>query len=111
MTETRAKIQLVPALGRHLKNGFDPLNPKDIFYIALLGIDPAKAGKGLGRALMEFALKDADEQNAPSGLFTQLAENVTWYQKFGFEVTLEEDIDLMRTHTLSWGMVRPAPRA
>lgn len=91
-----------------MKKAFGPAGAKDLFYISLLGIDPALSKKGLGKALLQHVLTLADEQHAEAGLFTQLEENVRWYEKFGFKVTVKEEIDLRESVVPSWGMVRPA---
>jgi GNAT superfamily N-acetyltransferase len=99
--------QLVPWLTSHLLKSFGPAGAKAIFYINLLGVDPALSGKGLGKALLQHVLEVVDEQNVAAGLFTQLEKNVRFYEKNGFQVTVEEEIDLRGKVVPSWGMVRP----
>ena len=50
---------------------------------------PAVRGKGYGQALMRSRLDRVDAEHAPAYLESSKAENVPYYQRFGFEVSGE----------------------
>jgi ribosomal protein S18 acetylase RimI-like enzyme len=68
-------------------------DPKDPHcHLGPIGIDPTAQGHGVGQRLMRLYCGDLD-RNAISGyLETDRAENVAFYQRFGFEVTDEMPI-------------------
>jgi len=76
------------------------------WYLAVIGSDTFVRGKGYGQALMNSRLERVDAEHAPAYLESSKAENVPYYQRFGFEVTGE--IVLPNGPTL-WPMWR-APR-
>jgi len=59
------------------------------WYLAVIGSDPAVRGKGYGQALMHSRLERVDAEHAPAYLESSKAENVPYYERFGFEVTGE----------------------
>jgi GNAT superfamily N-acetyltransferase len=59
------------------------------WYLAVIGSDTAVRGKGYGQALMQSRLDRVDAEHAPAYLESSKAENVPYYQRFGFEVTSE----------------------
>ncbi|UMB69334.1 GNAT family N-acetyltransferase [Mycobacterium paraterrae] len=59
------------------------------WYLAVIGSDPSVRGKGYGQALMQSRLDRVDAEHAPAYLESSKAENVPYYQRFGFEVTGE----------------------
>jgi GNAT superfamily N-acetyltransferase len=59
------------------------------WYLAVIGSDPSVRGKGYGQALMQSRLDRIDAEHAPAYLESSKAENVPYYQRFGFEVTGE----------------------
>lgn len=58
-------------------------------YLALLGVDPAQQGQGLGAALLAPGLERADEERWPCYLETAKPRNVDFYARSGFRVTGE----------------------
>ena len=66
-------------------------HPKDEphWYLAVLGVDGAAQGEGLGRRLIEPGLQRCDEEGLPAYLETMNEANLAWYARFGFEVTDE----------------------
>ena len=55
----------------------------------IVGVVPARQRQGLGRALLQPGLNQADAARLPCYLDTTLAENVIFYQKLGFHVLVE----------------------
>jgi hypothetical protein len=79
--------------------------PGPHFYLWGIVVDPNYQGMGIGKALMQPGMDQADAQSVPIYLETHDEKNVLYYQKMGF--------DLIRTETLPgfdlkfWPMVRP----
>ena len=49
----------------------------------------ARAGKGIGNALIRQVTDRCDQEGLPAYLESSKAENVPYYQRYGFEVTGE----------------------
>lgn len=78
-----------------------------VWFLATVGVDPARQGQGLGSAVLRAGLTEADRAGLPAFLETAEERNVRLYQRLGFQVTAEVDLpDGPRT----WCM-RRAPRA
>jgi len=56
------------------------------WYLPMIGVDPAKQGKGLGSALLRYALARCDEAGLPAYLESSNTANVPLYERHGFEV-------------------------
>jgi GNAT superfamily N-acetyltransferase len=65
--------------------------PPDHWYLLILGVDPARQGQGVGGSLIEPILRRADGEGRACYLETMKPRNVTFYQKHGFEVVVEDD--------------------
>jgi ribosomal protein S18 acetylase RimI-like enzyme len=74
------------------------------WYLSVLGVSPAHQRSGIGRSLIEPILERADRERMPTSLETFKAENVPYYERFGFEVTLEDVVPGGGPHM--WAMVR-----
>lgn len=59
------------------------------WYLGVIGTDPPRQGRGVGRALIEPLLTRADAEGVAAWLEASRPENVPYYQRFGFEVTGE----------------------
>jgi GNAT superfamily N-acetyltransferase len=68
----------------------DPKEPH--WHLDPLGVTPKLQGKGVGSQMMEFYCKQIDLTGLAAYHETDRPENVTFYQKFGFEVIGEERI-------------------
>lgn len=79
--------------------------PGPHWYLAILAVDPAYQGQGLGSQLLHAGTARADAANLPCYLDTATARNVPLYQRFGFQVVQEEDIEGANVHV--WNMLRP----
>jgi GNAT superfamily N-acetyltransferase len=73
-------------------------------YLALLGVDPARQGEGLGSALIAPGLAVADEERWPAYLETAKDRNLDFYGRQGFEVV--GTVDLPRGGPRMWRMWR-----
>ena len=100
MTTGRKLGELLKRTTRH-----HPEEPH--WYLAVFGSDTIARGKGYGQVLMESRLDRVDAEHAPAYLESSKAENVPYYQRFGFEVTGE--IVLSNGGPTLWPMWR-APR-
>lgn len=64
----------------------------DHWYLLLLGVDPPRQGQGIGGTLIEPILRRADAEGRQCYLETMKTRNVTFYQKQGFEVVVDDVI-------------------
>lgn len=62
------------------------------WYLALLGVDPTRQGRGLGRALLDPVLTRCDETLESAYLETQKPENLPFYERFGFQILDEVSV-------------------
>ena len=69
------------------------LVPGPHWYLMILGVDPPFQGKGVGSALIQPTLSRADADRLPCYLDTTKQRNVWFYEKHGFRVRHEEDIE------------------
>jgi ribosomal protein S18 acetylase RimI-like enzyme len=60
------------------------------WYLAVIGVEPAMQGRGVGAAMMRPVLERADADGIPCYLETAQPKNVPLYQHLGFDVLLEE---------------------
>ena len=73
------------------------------WYHLCLGVDPDQQNRGIGSAAIEAGAAKAQQAGLPVYLETMTQSNVDYYQKRGFEVAEEFDVD-GQLHT--WAMVR-----
>jgi ribosomal protein S18 acetylase RimI-like enzyme len=59
----------------------------DCWYLAIIGVDPAYQGQGIGAALLKQALNVIDEQDGTAYLEASTKQNAALYQRHGFEFT------------------------
>ena len=93
--------QFILVSGNNDAVGFASYSPKmkvdaKVYRLHKIYVHPIQQGKGLGKTLLDFIIADIK----PSGA-TDLELNVNrsnkalgFYQKMGFVITLEEDIDI-----------------
>lgn len=64
-------------------------------YLIMIGVKPKNQGKGIGKALLQHLLHTVHMDNKSQGvaLDTENAENVSLYQRFGFALSGEKQID------------------
>lgn len=63
---------------------FHPHEPH--WYLAVLGVDVNRQGKGLGSILMKHALARVDAERMPAYLESSNQRNIPFYERHGFEV-------------------------
>ncbi|MED5389523.1 MAG: GNAT family N-acetyltransferase [Pseudomonadota bacterium] len=80
------------------------LMPRPHAYLQLLGIDPPYQGRGLATTLLQPTLDRLDREGLPAYLDTHNANNVSLYQRFGFEVVHEGVMP--GTDVRHWAMAR-----
>jgi len=103
--ESWRRYQLASAAIRelHVRNISGPH-----WYLLLLGVNPPRQGTGLGGLLLKELLARADRDKLPIYLDTFKRENLSFYQKYGFEVKQQLSIDGGKA--MAWAMVRqPKP--
>jgi len=66
--------------------------PEGHWYLELLGVDVPLQGQGIGSALLQPVLREADVDGVPCYLETTNEKNVAFYNKQGFE-TLVDTVD------------------
>ncbi|MHA7653568.1 GNAT family N-acetyltransferase [Mycobacterium sp. ML4] len=74
------------------------------WYLAVIGSDPGVRGRGFGQELMRSRLDRCDAEYCPAYLESSKAENVPYYERFGFRVTGE--IELPEGGPKLWPMWR-----
>jgi ribosomal protein S18 acetylase RimI-like enzyme len=62
---------------------YHPAEPH--WYLPLIGVDPARQGKGLGSALLQHALARCDSDHALAYLESTNPANIPLYRRHGFE--------------------------
>jgi GNAT superfamily N-acetyltransferase len=94
-TEVSALPGYLRAFGRRLvivsryQSAAVSTHPRDEphWYLAYIGVDPARQGSGVGAALLRSRLRRCDQEGLPAYLESSNLENVPLYQHFGFQVT------------------------
>ncbi len=98
------KLPVVAEVGEQIRS-FHPQEPH--WYLAAVGVDPARQGEGLGSALIKAGLRLCDEQGLPAYLESSNPRNVPLYERHGFEVIgLVQPAD----YPPLYPMLRPARR-
>lgn len=78
------------------------------WYLATLGTEPARQGRGVGSALMADVLRRCDEEGVPAYLESSKEKNLAFYRRHRFEVT--GDLQVPRGGPRLWFMWRqPRP--
>lgn len=72
------------------------------WYLEIIGTDPAHQGRGLGGALIETVTARCDEQGLGAFLESSKAENVPYYERFGFEMRRELPLKRGPSMWLMW---------
>jgi GNAT superfamily N-acetyltransferase len=72
------------------------------YYLAVLGVDPAAQGTGLGTRLMRPMLDRCDTEGVPAYLESSKERNLRFYARHGFRVTEEVKVPLGPPLWLMW---------
>lgn len=75
------------------------------WYLDVIGVHAAHQRRGVGRLLLERVIDWSEASGDPVWLETQTAENVGYYESFGFEVTAQHHP--VPAGPPTWGMLRP----
>ena len=111
----RATPRLIFSLGTRIPIALstiakvEKVHPREAhWYLAVLGTEPARQGKGIGSALIAPILERCDQTETPAYLESSKESNIPFYNRHGFEVT--GTIDLPRGGPRIWPMWRePRP--
>ena len=83
----------------------ESIHPKDeMWYLALLAVDPANQRGGIGGALQMQVYPQADREGVDSYLETQKEANLAYYRRFGYEV--ERELHPVKTGPPLWTLRR-----
>jgi GNAT superfamily N-acetyltransferase len=90
---------LVPVLGRRLPQAISTMQAVERhhprtphWYLAVLGTDPPRQGRGVGSALLGPVLERCDADGLPAYLESSKERNVPFYARHGFRVTTTIDL-------------------
>lgn len=88
----------------------EKVHPKEPhWYLGIVGADPGRQGTGAGGAVIDSVLETCDAEGVPAFLESSKERNISYYERFGFEVTGEER--LPKGGPPFWTMWRePRPR-
>ncbi|WP_085944873.1 GNAT family N-acetyltransferase [Actinoalloteichus spitiensis] len=82
-----------------------PYRPAEpAWFLATIGIDPSRQGRGVGGALLRPGLVAAEEAGSVAFLETSDERNVRFYQRHGFRVVAE--VELPAGGPRTWAMRR-----
>ena len=74
------------------------------WYLATIGVDPSRHGRGVGARLIRAGLDAVDRDALPAYLETSTARNAAWYERLGFRTIAREQ--LLRDGPECWLMWR-----
>jgi len=80
------------------------LVPFDHWYLQNIAVKPEEQGKGYGGLLLSAMIKKIDSEGLPIYLETNKEENLSFYQKYGFEIL--EHVIIPKTDVPLWCMLR-----
>lgn len=81
-----AREEKLPVLGEVGETiaAYHPQEPH--WYLAMIGVDPARQGRGYGSAILRESLRRCDEEGVIAYLESSNPKNVPLYERHGFEV-------------------------
>jgi len=82
-SDVYAKISLV---GNFMNSENDKYISDDMWYLSILGVNPAYQNQGLGKKLVEPILKEADKLQVATYLETFTLQNNSFYKRLGYEI-------------------------
>jgi GNAT superfamily N-acetyltransferase len=81
--------------------------PRDHYYLAILGTRPDRQGEGIGAALLDPVLQRCDHEGAGAYLESSKESNIPYYRRFGFELVGEVEFPSGPTIWPMWRDPRP----
>lgn len=94
MAPAGALLASRPAVGARFFKEMEKVHPTEAhWYLATVGADPVRKGTGAGAAVIEAVLHDCDRDGVPAYLESSKAANIPYYERFGFEVTGEVQVE------------------
>jgi ribosomal protein S18 acetylase RimI-like enzyme len=96
----------VAALFSHLGETQQRLRPPDSWYLVGIGVIPEAQGRGVGRAMLEWGVRRAEQTQSCVFLETNEARNVPFYEGVGCRVVEFEEFGTSRFPI--WHMRRDA---
>lgn len=99
-----AAFSRLMALRAYTEAAHERWAPQEHWYLFVLGVEPSSQGRGIGGALMDPVLAQADSENTPCYLETQYEKNLPFYEKHGFEVVQEGTVP--NSGPRIWAMIR-----
>lgn len=90
-------VQHIEKLGQDHING-------SYWYLQVISVDSPYQKQGYGRCLIEPMLRQFSEQKIPCCLDTEEENNVTYYERYGFQVV--EASKIPGTNNICWFMVK-----
>jgi ribosomal protein S18 acetylase RimI-like enzyme len=92
------------AYGRALEHMRAEVAKGPHWYLAGLGVEPSQQRQGIGSALLTPGIEGAARDRLPCVLLTNDEQNLSFYERNGFETVLEGDKPPGGPH--AWAMVR-----
>jgi ribosomal protein S18 acetylase RimI-like enzyme len=81
-----ARAEKLPVLGE-VGDAIARHHPQEPhWYLAMIGVDPARQGRGYGSAILRESLRRCDEDGVIAYLESSNPKNVPLYERWGFEV-------------------------
>ncbi len=77
-------------------------------YLQILGVSKSFQGKGFGGMMLRFLIRKSNEMGAPIYLETEIEDNVSLYEHFGF--TVIKKLILPMIDVPMWEMAREPER-
>ena len=99
----KAGKRAVP-LFKYMESAHKRLVPFDHWYLQSIAVKPEEQGKGYGGLLISAMIKKIDSEGLPSYVESHKKENVSLYQKYGFEII--EHVIIPKTDVPLWCMLR-----
>lgn len=86
LTEQYTPPERLPAMMQVFEQmgAYHPDEP--CWFLPLIGVDPARQGRGYGSALLGHALKQCDRDNVAAYLESSNPRNIPLYERYGFRV-------------------------
>ncbi len=93
LTQRTTKSKQRATMGRVIEKMASSHPKEPHWYLPLLGVDPMMQSRGLGEIVMRPALDRCDQTGVPAYLESANPRNVPFYERLGFRVTGEVQVD------------------